>query len=493
MASVSAEVLLGVISVLLFVFCSEHGSALNMLKVPPKTYLFSDKTPYHFISRPIEEPPRCEPVHINMVIRHGSRYPGSFRIKKAKELLEKINRFFPSNSTFNYKGLSLPWSLPPDILNSASKEMSELGTEEMYSIAKRFLAKFRGILKHGYSNTNYSFVATDKLRSSQSAVAFAQGLFEGKGHLGRTKFRPVAVRFSGSYNDDVVLRIFEACPKWQKAAKRNPRSEARKFLSGREMRKVVRKISKRLQLGGKFTLRPEEVVEMFLMCAFGVQTDSADDSWCAVFEDEEIKVLEYLNDLKLYWDRSYGRKINYKMACPLYAEITDSFERFLPQGKPHGIFRFAHTGTVIPLFTMLGLYNDSVPPRADNFDQQANRAFRISDVVPMSANVAFVLYNCKHGSAKNSSSGDNEEKPSDCSGQCPQFDLVEGTFQKSNMKIQLLVNEAAVAMPACDGKTYCSLERFLSFYSHIKDNCDINAICNIGRKCKTNKGTRPTD
>lgn len=487
----TVHVVLVGISVLLLAFCSENGLAS---KTPPKTFLFSDKTPYHFTIKPIEKPPKCEPVHINMVIRHGSRYPGSHRVGKMEALLKKINRFFPSNSTFRYKSLSLPWHIPSDILNSASKEMSALGLEEMYSIAKRFRARFHGVLKHGYSNTNYSFVATDKLRSSQSAIAFAQGLFEGEGHLGPAKLRPVAVKFSGSYDDDKVLRIFEACPKWQKlTAKRN--SQYRKFMNGPEMRKVLRKISKRLQLAEKLTLRPEVALEMFLMCAFGVQTDSADSSWCAVFEDADFKVLEYLSDLKLYWERSYGRKINYKMACPLYAEITDSFESFFKQGKPHGIFRFAHTGTVIPLLTMLGLYNDSVPPRADNFDQQGNRAFRVSDVVPMSGNVAFVLYKCKRDSAKNESNGDIEEK-SDCSGKCQhsksgstEGNPIDGTLHVAEVKIQLLVNEAAVPMPACGGKMYCSVQRFLSYYSHIKTNCDIKTICGTPRQCKkANKG-----
>jgi len=473
----------------LFVFCSDRGLAS---KTPLKTDMFSDKTPYHFTSRDIaiEKPSGCEPVHINMVIRHGSRYPGSHRVKKMKELLEKINSFFPSNSTFRYNGLSLPWSIPADILNSASKEMSALGSEEMYSIAKRFLTRFPGVLKHGYSNTNYSFVATDKLRSSQSAIAFAQGLFEGTGHLGLAKFRPVAVKSSGSYDDDAVLRIFEACPKWQKiTAKRN--SEYRKFLNGPEMRRVARNIAKRLGLTKKITLRPDMVLEMFLMCAFGIQTDSADSSWCAVFEEADFKVLEYLSDLKLYWERSYGRKINYKMACPLYVEITDTFESFLKQGKPHGIFRFAHTGTVIPLLTMLGLYNDSVPPRADNFNQQANRTFRVSDVVPMSANVALVLYKCKRDGAKvkNERKGDVEEKIN-CKGKCrgmgtePGENSIEGALHASEKRVQLLVNEAAVPIPACGGNLNCSVQRFLSYYSHIKDNCDIKKICGTHRKCK---------
>lgn len=486
----SLSVLSGIL-VLLQMLCSGQSLA----STPPKTYLFSDKTPYHFTSKTIDKPPGCEPVHVNMVIRHGSRYPGSSRVKKMKELLEKINQFYPGNSTFRYNDLSLPWSIPLDILNAASKEMSALGLEEMYSIAKRFLAEFPGVLKHGYSNSNYSFIATDKLRSSQSAIAFAQGLFEGKGHLGSARFIPVAVKSSGSYDDDIVLRIFEACLKWQKVtAKKSSRSEYRKFLNGPEMRRVVRNILSRLKLAGKMPLDPNVALEMFLMCAFGSQTDSADASWCAVFEEADLKVVEYLSDLKLYWDRSYGRKINYKMACPLYEEITGSFESFLKQRKPHGIFRFAHTGTVIPLLTMLGLYNDSVPPRADNFGQQANRTFRISDVVPMSANVAFVLYKCKREGEKIKTDADIKEKPKwpDCKGGCPKENAIEGTFHASEMKIQLLVNEAAVLMPACGGKMYCSVQRFLSYYTHIKANCDIKAICGTHRKCKkANKG--PTD
>ena len=458
----------------LFVLFSDEIWASN---TSPR-FMFSDKTPYHFKRNAIVKPPECEAVHLNMVIRHGSRYPGSYRVNKMKKMLEKINQVFPSNSTIHYKGLSLPWNIPNDILQAASKEISALGSEEMYSIARRLLAEFRSVLEHGYSNTNYSFVATDKLRSSQSAVAFAQGLFEGKGKVGSAKYQPVAVKFSGSYDDDSVLRIFEACPKWQKITeKKRSRSEHAKFLNGPEMREVVQKIAERLKLRKKILLTPQMVVEMFLMCAFGIQTDSADSSWCEVFEEADLKVLEYLNDLKLYWDRSYGREINYKMGCQLYAEIIDSFEGFLQSGKPHGIFRFAHTGTVIPLLTMLGLYNDTIPPTAGNFHQQANRKFRISDVVPMGGNVAFLLYKCNKERPENKSKSDTEGE-SDCAGHC----------HISNMTIQMLVNEAPVPMPACGGRMYCRLKNFLSYYSHIKDTCDIRTICGRRRKCKNRGG-----
>lgn len=471
------------VSLLFIIFCSEYARPLKTFSAST-SFLFSDKTPYHSIPKPIEKPPRCEPVYIDMVIRHGSRYPGSTRIKKMKDLLKEINRFLPANSTISYKDLSLPWKIPHEVLNAANKEMSTLGSEEMYSIAKRFRSKFHRVLQHSYSNNNYSFIATDKLRSSQSAVAFAQGLFEGTGHLGPGKYQPVAVKFSGSYDNDNVLRIFEACPKWQKLnAKRNAegKTEYAKFLNGQELRRVVRNISDRLKLGKKFSLRPNWVVEMFLMCAFGIQTDSKDTSWCSVFEEEDLTVLEYLSDLKHYWSRSYGRQINYRMSCPLYSEITNSFERFLQFGKPYGAFRFAHTGTVIPLLTMLGLYNDTLPPRADNFDQQGNRTFRISNVVPMAANVAFVLYNCQTQNAGKGNKDDIEEKS-------------EKAFRVSQMMVQLLVNEAPVPMPGCGGRMYCRLNRFLSYYSHIQNNCDIKSICGKRqRKCKKSSKQRPQD
>lgn len=450
----------------------------------PNKLLFSDKTSYHFLNQALVKPRKCRAVHLNMVIRHGSRYPAHSRVMRATKLLNKINPFF-INNTFRYKGLSLPWSIPSDILNSASKELSQLGAQEMYLIAKRFFAKFPAVFKYGYSNENYSLVSTDKLRCSQSAVAFAHGIFEGRGNLGGGKYQPVAVKYSGPDTEDTVLRIYEACRKWKKiAAKTNPNSEYAKFMNGQEVRNVVQNITTRLNLTNKLKLRTGMVLEMFWLCAYGIQTDSADTSWCSIFQEEHLNVLEYLNDLKLYWERSYGRKINYEMACPLYKEITDSFERFFKNGKFHGVFRFAHTGTVTPLLTMLGLYNDSVPPRADNFDQQSNRKLRFSRVVPMSANVAFVLYDC---SEKNTS----DVNEADCVGQCGANNMA---FNSSKMKVQLLVNEVAVPIPACNGEIFCSVEQFLSYYSYIRENCNIKAICGKRRRsCKKRNKNKPID
>ena len=94
-------------------------------------------------------------------------------------LLKQLNKLYRNSSGLTYKELTLPWRMPGDFDSSASKEMCDEGESEMYGIARRYAAKLPEILSYSYSNNNYSFVTTDKLRTAQSAVAFAQGLFEG--------------------------------------------------------------------------------------------------------------------------------------------------------------------------------------------------------------------------------------------------------------------------------------------------------------------------
>ena len=96
-------------------------------------------------------------------------------------MLNRLNEPYRNGSgIITYKKVKLPSTIRDDFKTAANKEMCSQGEKEMYGIAKRFAAKFPEVLLHSYSNNNYSFVTTDKLRTAQSAVAFAHGLFEGK-------------------------------------------------------------------------------------------------------------------------------------------------------------------------------------------------------------------------------------------------------------------------------------------------------------------------
>ena len=414
-------------------------------------FKFGTKTPYHFDTSSFSKPVgSCKPVHINMVLRHGSRYPSGGDRKYLKEIVQRFNALYNASSGFHYKNLSLPWDWPADWKIADKNELAQRGEKEHYGIAKRILAKFPDVfLNRPYWNRYYKFISTDKARTAQSAMSFAYGLFEGKGTVGSAKFQPVAVTFSGPEDNDKVLRPSDACPRYEKDIEDGGvLQQYEDFKTSSEIKKVTEKLEERLNVSGKLELQAEE---LFKLCAFGVLLQD-DQSWCSLFEKEDAEVLEYLNDLEAYYEHSYGNELSYQIICPLVGEIVDTIKEFIKERETYGIFRFAHSESLTSLFTILGLFKDSVPLRADNYEKQTGRKFRTSENTPMAANVAFVLYEC-------SSRGGNSE-----------------------FKVQLVINEGPVGMPCCYGNTTCSLQKFLSCYEDIGKKCDFEGMCQIPTK-----------
>lgn len=61
-------------------------------------------------------------------------------------------------------------------------------------------------------------------------------------------------------------------------------------------------------------------------------------------------------------------------------------------GKEKARIFVGNTATLISLFVSLGLFDDEVPLRSDNFAEQANRKWRSSGISPMAANLAVIRY-----------------------------------------------------------------------------------------------------
>ena len=87
---------------------------------------------------------------------------------------------------------------------------------------------------------------------------------------------------------------------------------------------------------------------MYTMCAFETSWDRHNKSaWCKIFKKSELKVgkvhkildvcasvekiyvirwifwlqvLEYAEDLELYWFDGYGKELNTKIACPMFKD-----------------------------------------------------------------------------------------------------------------------------------------------------------------------------
>lgn len=50
-------------------------------------------------------------------------------------------------------------------------------------------------------------------------------------------------------------------------------------------------------------------------------------AWCAAFTKEHLKILEYAEDLKYYYNDGYGHEMNAKLGCPPLKDMFQRFER----------------------------------------------------------------------------------------------------------------------------------------------------------------------
>ena len=110
--------------------------------------------------------------------------------------------------------------------------------------------------------------------------------------------------------------------------------------------------------------------------------------------------------------------------------------------EPEIDIQFAHTDTILPLYTAFGLFNDSNKLLAENYNKQTNRMFRTSLIAPFSASLGIGLYQCN---------------------------------TSMEFMVKMFVNEESVVIPACE-RNICSYTSFKNHYGKLS-NCNFEKIC----------------
>ena len=411
--------------------------------------LFSTKTPYSLVQNldiSIEKPVEtCTPVHINMIHRHGHRYPSIKDMKNMMEVGDILNAANPANKT----NLNLPWNMP--FTFEQDKILTDVGEGELFGIGKRIVGRFPEIFENKYTPFNYTFQSTCKLRCTHSAISLAAGLFDGKGHLGEGKYQPITLETHPCHSDK-VLRFFDHCEKYldHVVRKNADKEEMKKFQKSPLVANVIHKINQKLGKIGEEedVLKPKHLKVIMVMCAYelGMHDGNMKKGICSLLDDEDHMIGEYLIDLKHCYARSAGFKVNYESACPLLNDFITTIREYVssPRNGKVGVFRSAHAETIIPLFALLNVSLDNILMKTENFNDLKVRRFRGACLSPFSGNLYFVLYNCS------------------------------GVH-----KIQLYINERLVKMPCCQSGVDCDLEAFLDHYGSLADGCHFDHICNV--------------
>ena len=85
----------------------------------------------------VKIPEECTSLHLNMVLRHGTRYPGKKDITGMSELADYINQFYKEETRIG--NLVLPWV---NRFKYGDKYLAEVGGEELYNMSKRIRRRY---------------------------------------------------------------------------------------------------------------------------------------------------------------------------------------------------------------------------------------------------------------------------------------------------------------------------------------------------------------
>lgn len=138
--------------------------------------------------------------------------------------------------------------------------------------------------------------------------------------------------------------------------------------------------------------------------------------------------MEYYSDLDNYYKASYGFPLSEKIPCIL---VKDMIMNMKHNTKKHKVSAyFAHASVLLMLVTAFGVAQDSAPLRANNFDQDENKQFSTSKLVPYASNFAAVKYTCKTGRGR----------------------------------VLFLLNQQPMAVNWCQSGALCTIEEIEKFY-----------------------------
>ncbi|KAM4703616.1 multiple inositol polyphosphate phosphatase 1 [Rhinophrynus dorsalis] len=445
--------------------CARHSSGTS--QIPRLGTYFGTKTRYeevnaHLLDNPLMVtrkhdllPNNCTPLQIVSVIRHGTRYPTRKQIKKMKKIHSLILKQKGGRSKLVEALCN--WDMWYD--DWMDGQLVKKGQEDMKNLAIRLASLFPSLFTaEKFRKCKMEFITSSKHRCVDSTKAFIWGLehsYFGFPETPEHELEDIPCR--EPVINDTLMRFFDHCEKFVVQVEDNDTAmhEVDKFKESPEMKKVLHKISVLLNVPEQ-ELSADLIQVAFFTCSFELAINNVENSpWCSLFDEEDAKVLEYLNDLKQYWKRAYGFDINRRSSCNLFQHIFQHLDTAVTESKRSQqistpvVMHFGHAETLLPLLSLMGLFKDEKPLMANNFTTQSERKFRSGHIVPYASNLAFVLYHC---------------------------DLVETPSEE--YQVQMLLNENLLPLPHSQ-QSVCLFEDLKKQYSHLLDSCHFKDECEL--------------
>lgn len=358
----------------------------------PPGYL-GTKTLYPVASQTSTPPPAgYAPVLINHVGRHGARH-----------LTKDVATSYAFSLTAKADSLRM--------LTDAGKKLRQLilalekiekkdfesisaeGKKEQHGLARRMATNYPAVFA---SAPVIGVRVAKKLRTAQSADAFLGGLPQNLNAEGIKK----------SVND-TILRFYDLSPAYGKFEKDGEwKTALEEWKKGAGISNLATQFAQGFFASSFLRQVSGENAETFLDDVYGFATivpslreeiakagyTSSDVNFLQFFTCAQLATLNRLGEAEDFLVKGPGTDpagIQVKIATPLLMDFINTTDAAIAAGKPAVQLRFSHAETVAPFAALLGLHGAATPVR--KLDDAAN-VWQASKVIPLSANIQWILY-----------------------------------------------------------------------------------------------------
>lgn len=115
-------------------------------------------------------------------------------------------------------------------------------------------------------------------------------------------------------------------------------------------------------------------------------------SFVQLFTSRELKVLEYANDLRSYYEFGYGSNINRELQCSSVRDMVSHLEFSV---DPRVTVYFGQTPSLLLHLTAMGAFQDEKKLTAKSFAKMTQRKWSTSKMSPFAGNFAAIRYSTK--------------------------------------------------------------------------------------------------
>ncbi|KAH7887292.1 histidine phosphatase superfamily [Phlebopus sp. FC_14] len=346
-------------------------------------------SPYFAAADYIPPPEDCRIIQVNLLQRHGARYPTAKNTRKIQKPLQKlVDAASYSDKAFEFLG-DFEWDLGvADLLPLGEKEAFEAGSEHYLRY------------RHLITADDVPFVrASGSDRVVYSATNWTAGFASASGHVYSPKVAVIIPEGHGSNNtlDE------STCPNFS--------SQHGQANTWRDV--FAPPIADRLNRAAPGAgIDAKDVASLMPLCAFETIFHGTASPFCSIFTQEEFQAYEYYVDIKKFYKTGYGNAlgpvhgvgyINELLARLTSRPVQDETQTNHTLDASPVTFPlnrtfyadFAHSNQMVAIYSALGLFPQDEPPNPLLPDPA--RTWRMSRMMPFSGRLITEKLWCEGG------------------------------------------------------------------------------------------------